>query len=57
MVLGKLVQYGTELGNSLAEELVSYSKEEKFAFDVTEGDTMCCHDFYEGETIFLRYSF
>ncbi len=47
-MLGKIVEYSTDLGSSLSDELASYSNENEFHFDVQQGNTMCCDDFYEG---------
>jgi len=48
-VLGKLVCHPTDTSSTLSDELVSYSNEDEFPFDVIQGDTMCCDSFYEGQ--------
>ena len=48
-VLGKVINHPTDIDSSLSDELASYSNENSFHFDVIQGDTMCCDDFYEGK--------
>eukprot|EP00112_Aurelia_sp_Birch-Aquarium-sp1_P025406 Seg842.2 transcript_id=Seg842.2/GoldUCD/mRNA.D3Y31 product="Uridine phosphorylase 1" protein_id=Seg842.2/GoldUCD/D3Y31 len=49
IVLGDIIERPTDIGSSLSDELASYSNENDFHFDVVQGDTMCCDDFYEGQ--------
>eukprot|EP00794_Sanderia_malayensis_P003790 gene3790-4313_t len=49
IVLGKIVEYATDIGSDLSDELASYSDENEFHFNVEQGNTMCCDDFYEGQ--------
>ena len=48
IVLGNIIERPTDFGSCLSDELASYSNENDFHFDVVQGDTMCCDDFYEG---------
>ena len=48
MILGGIVRHPTDIGSVVSDELASYSSENDFHFDVVQGDTMCCDDFYEG---------
>ncbi|XP_065053328.1 uridine phosphorylase 2-like isoform X2 [Rhopilema esculentum] len=49
MILGGIVRHPTDIGSVVSDELASYSSENDFHFDVVQGDTMCCNDFYEGQ--------
>ena len=49
--MGKTVEYDTEFKNSISDEVVELSSQEK-GFQVITGDTMACDDFYEGNNVF-----
>lgn len=55
IVLGDIIERPTDIGSSLSDELASYSNENDFHFDVVQGDTMCCDDFYEGEFLYFNW--
>ena len=42
------------LGSSLANDLLAVAEDmtDNHHLDIHIGDTMCCDDFYEGETLF-----
>ena len=41
--------HSTDISSPLSDELASYSNDNDFQFDIVQGDTMCCDDFYEGK--------
>lgn len=51
MVLGEVVDHDTEFKHMLHDELIQIvqSKESNLNYEIVLGDTMCCHDFYEGQ--------